>query len=124
MLGASMRAREKGSVVNVEIAARHGHLSAEHQAEIRDKAEKLLHYFDRLTFIVVTVDLQRDDKAVEVIAKCEHKHEFVGQDSASDLIVALNHAITKVKAQITHYKQKLQDHRHNPSHGGPDGIHP
>jgi putative sigma-54 modulation protein len=110
--------------VKVEVSARHGHLSAEHQAEIIEKAEKLLHYFDRLTFIVVTVDLQHDDKVVEVVAHAEHKHEFVGIDRHADMHVALGHAITKVKTQIGHYKAKLQDHRRNPSHGGPEGIHP
>ena len=59
--------------MKVEISTRHGHLSLEHQAEIREKAEKLLHYFERLMFIEVTVDLQHDDKVVEVIAKAEHK---------------------------------------------------
>jgi len=110
--------------VNVAISARHGHLSTEQKDEIREKAEKLLHYFERITFIEVTVDLQHADKAVEILASAEHKHQFVGQDSAPDLIVALNHAIAKVKTQIGHYKQKLQDHRRDPSHGGPEGIHP
>ena len=110
--------------MKVEISTRHGHLSPEHQAEIREKAEKLLHYFERLMFIEVTVDLQHDDKVVEVIAKAEHKHEFVGQCQAPDVIVALGSAIAKIKTQISHYKQKLQDHRHDPSHGGVQGIHP
>lgn len=110
--------------MKVEVSARHGHLSQEHQDEIREKAEKLLHYFERLTFIEVTVDLQHADKAVEIIAHSEHKHQFVGQDSQPDLIVALNHAIAKVKTQIGHYKQKIQDHRRDPSHAGPEGIHP
>ena len=110
--------------MKVEISTRHGHLSTEHQTEIREKAEKLLHYFERLMFIEVTVDLQHEEKVVEVIAKAEHKHEFVGQCHAPDVIVALTNAIAKIKTQISHYKQKLQDHRHDPSHGGVQGIHP
>ncbi|MGL6073288.1 MAG: HPF/RaiA family ribosome-associated protein [Fimbriiglobus sp.] len=110
--------------MKVQIAARHGHLSEEHQAEVAEKAEKLLHFFDRLMFITVTIDLQKAERLVEIVAEAEHKHQFVGHDSHTDMIVALNHAIAKVKTQIGHYKQKLQDHRRDPSHGGPEGIHP
>jgi putative sigma-54 modulation protein len=110
--------------VKVEIATRHGQLTPEHQTEIREKAEKLLHYFERLTFIEVTVDLQHAEKTVEVIAKAEHKHDFVGRGEGADVVAAMGGAVAKVKTQISHYKQKLQDHRHEPSHGGVEGIHP
>lgn len=104
--------------MQVKISARHGHLNEEHQAQIHEKAEKLLHFFDRLTFIEVTVDLQHPKRIAEVIATAEHKHEFVAQSEDKDLIVALNAAIEKVKQQVTHYKDKLQDHRHDPSANG------
>jgi putative sigma-54 modulation protein len=107
--------------VQVKVSARHGHLSEEHQAEIREKSEKLLHYFDRLTIIEVTVDLQHEIKTVEILAKAEHKHEFVGHGKAEDLMVALGGAIEKAKQQIKHYKDRVQDHRRDPSHGAYDG---
>ena len=108
--------------MQVKITARHGHLGDPAQEMIRDKAEKLLHFFDRLTFIEVTVDfLKADDKAVEVLATAEHTHEFVGRDTGPDLLVALNGAIEKAKHQIQHYKERVQDHRRDP-HGGPDGV--
>lgn len=106
--------------MQVKISIRHGHLSDDHQKEIRDKAEQLLQYFDRLNFIEVTVDLhqQRTDGArkVEIVATAEHKHEFVAHAENEDLMVALGTASDKVKQQIKHYKDKLQDHRRDPSH--------
>ena len=111
--------------MQVKVSARHGHLSEEHQAQLREKAEKLLTYFDRLTFIEVTVDFQKGDgKAVEVIATAEHTHEFVGHGEGSDVILALTAAIEKAKQQIKHYKDRLQDHRRDPSHGGSGGVKP
>ena len=106
--------------MQVKVSARHGHLSEDHQAAVREKAEKLLHFFDRLTFIEVTVDLQRaGDVAVEVIATAEHQHEFVGHGRGPDLAAALGGAIDKARQQITHYKERVQDHRRNPgAHGG------
>jgi putative sigma-54 modulation protein len=108
--------------VQVKVSARHGHLSEEHQAEIREKSEKLLHYFDRLTFIEVTVDLQHETKTVEIIATAEHKHEFVGHGEAEDIMIALGGALDKAKQQIKHYKERVQDHRRDPSHGNHEGL--
>jgi len=102
--------------VQVKVSARHGQLTVEEQAQLTEKANKLLHFFDRLTMIDVTVDFQKLDKKVEVIATAEHKHEFVGHAQATDLMAAANAAIDKTAQQIKHYKEKLQDKRGN-GHG-------
>jgi putative sigma-54 modulation protein len=110
--------------VQVTVSARHGHLADTTQGELREKAEKLLHFFDRLTAIGVTVDLhkERDGKLkVELVALAEHKHEFVGHDEDEDLAAAFNKAAEKVKQQIKHYKEKIQDHRRAPSHNDAGG---
>jgi putative sigma-54 modulation protein len=104
--------------VQVKLSTRHGHLGDEAQAVIQEKAEKLLHFFDRLTFIEVTVDLQKSDKRVEIVATAEHKHEFVAHADAPEVTIALNLALDKVKQQIKHYKERVQDHRGDPSANG------
>ena len=54
--------------MQIKVSARHGHLSDEHQQDIRQKVEKLLHYFDRITMIDVTVDLaDKIHKKVEIL---------------------------------------------------------
>jgi putative sigma-54 modulation protein len=110
--------------MQVKIAARHGHLSEQHQAQIAEKAEKLLQYFDRITMIEVTVDFSKDAKSVELRVDAEHKHDFVAIAENGDLMSALSAAMDKMKQQIRHYKERKQDHRRDPSHGGPDGIKP
>jgi putative sigma-54 modulation protein len=107
--------------VQVKVAARHGHLDPEMQAVIQEKAEKLLHYFDRVLMIEVILDLRGEDKKAEVLLNAEHKHDFAAVAEAPDLLIAVNAAIDKMKVQLKHYKEKIQDHRHNPSHGGPEG---
>lgn len=103
--------------MQVKISARHGHLSDSAQATIRDKAQKLLHYFERLTFIQVTVDLQEDAKTVEVLVSAEHKHDFVARESNGEIQVALDLALDKLVHQLRRYKEKIQDHRRTPSAG-------
>jgi putative sigma-54 modulation protein len=114
--------------VQVKVSARHGQLSDEHQAEIAEKAEKLLTYFERISMIEVTVDLANHDTKhqmkVEILVNAEHKHDFVAHHSDPDLSAAVNGAIDKIKQQVKHYKEKVQDHRRNPSHGGEGGIKP
>lgn len=114
--------------MQVKVSARHGHLSDEHQAEIADKAEKLLTYFERITMIEVTVDLADHDtkrqKKAEIRVDAEHKHDFVAHFADEDLMAAVNGAVEKIKQQVKHYKEKVQDHRRNPSHGGEGGIKP
>jgi putative sigma-54 modulation protein len=107
--------------VQVTVSARHGHLSDDVHKQLQDKAEKLLHYFDRLTSVVVTVDFHREREgkvAVEILAHAEHKHEFVATDRDADVHHAFTLAADRIKQQIKHYKEKIQDHRRDPSHNG------
>jgi putative sigma-54 modulation protein len=106
--------------VQVKVSARHGHLSDDTQTQLTEKAEKLLHFFNRLIMIEVTVDLHKEHAGklkVEIIATAEHKHEFVGRDEDTDVLHAFNRAAAHVKHQISHHKEKIQDHRRDPAHG-------
>ena len=81
--------------MQVTVSARHGHLDDATQPILQEKAETLLRFFDRLTSIGVTVDLHRDHAGkvkVEIIAKAEHKHEFVSTEEDEDVAAALHAA--------------------------------
>lgn len=98
--------------MQVKISVRHGHLNEAHQEQIRQKAEKLLHFFNRITMIEVTVDLQDPlRKTVEFLAKSEHKHDFFARESHEELFAAVELAYDKVVHQIHKHKEKIQDHR-------------
>jgi putative sigma-54 modulation protein len=104
--------------VQIKIAARHGHLSDEHQMELREKADKLLHYFDRISMIEVTIDLQdKIHKEVEILVDAEHKHDFVARERSTELLTAMDLAVDKIKHQIHRYKERIQDHRRDPARG-------
>jgi len=103
--------------VQIKISVRHGQLSDAAQQFIREKAEKLLHYFERLTMIEVTVDMKKDQKQVEFVVQAEHKHDFVARESHSDLTAAVDLVLDKLALQLRRYKEKIQDHRRTPSTG-------
>jgi putative sigma-54 modulation protein len=108
--------------VQIKISARHGHLSDAAQKVIREKADKLLHYFDRLTMIEITVDVREDQKAVEILVSAEHKHDFVAREANGELQVAVDLALHKLEAQLRRYKEKIQDHRRTPHIGDTGGT--
>lgn len=103
--------------MQIKIAARHGHLGDAAQEMIRDKAQKLLHFFERLTMIEITVDLKDEAKAVECLVQAEHKHDFVAHESNGELQVAVDMALDKLVHQLRRYKEKIQDHRRTPHAG-------
>jgi putative sigma-54 modulation protein len=108
--------------VHIKISARHGQLTEATQQFIRDKAQKLLRFFDRLTQIEVTVDLQEGMKTVEFVVQAEHKHDFVARESHPDVLTAVDQAEAKLESQLRRYKEKIQDHRRTPSAGDVAGA--
>ena len=64
--------------MKISISTRHGHISDETQAEFKEKLEKLPRYYDRLSAIELTVDLEhRDAPDVDLKVSARHKHDFV-----------------------------------------------
>lgn len=108
--------------MQINITARHGHLTEDTKEFIREKAEKLTHFFERLTSIVVTVDLKSDLKRVEFVVSAEHKHDFVAQESHGDVRAAVDLVVDKLEAQLRKYKEKVQDHRRTPPMGDVPGA--
>lgn len=97
--------------MQTKISARHGHLSERSQAKIQERVEKLTRYFNRITEIAVTVDLENKDRPkVEIIVQAEHKNDFVSHDESDDMMYSLDACIAKMEQQIKKYKDKLQDH--------------
>jgi len=110
--------------VQIKISARHGHLDDATQQFIREKAEKLLHFFGRITMIEVTVDFQRELKWVEFNVQAEHAKDIVASASAKDVLGATDQVLLKLEQQIRRYKEKIQDHRRRPSTGEVAGAAP
>jgi putative sigma-54 modulation protein len=104
-------------VVQIKISTRHGHTSDHVQKHIQEKAGKLLHFFDRISMIEVTLDHQRELKVVELAVNAEHKHDFFAKEENADLYTAIDNVIEKVEHQIQKYKEKIQDHRKTPPMG-------
>jgi len=101
--------------VQISISARHGHLSEATQAKITARLEKLPKYFERLTSVEMTVNLEhREAPSVDLRVSAEHKHDFVATECAGELMAAVDCAMHKVEQQLRKYKEKVQDHHRTP----------
>jgi putative sigma-54 modulation protein len=98
--------------VQTTISARHGHLSPAAQEKITEKVAAVRKFFDRVTAISVTVDLEhRERSAIELRVRAEHHDEFVAVDEAESLFAALDGAIEKMENQLRKFKERLKEHR-------------
>ena len=101
--------------MQIRVSARHGHLSEGTQAKIVAKLEKLPKYFERLTSVEMTVDLEhKDTPTVDLRVSAEHKHDFVATEQAAELMAAVDCAVHKVEQQLRKYKERVQDHHRTP----------
>jgi putative sigma-54 modulation protein len=103
------------AVMQVAVACKHGTISPEVQEYLRSKAEKLLTFFERVTSISVTVTFDKSRCRVEILVDAEHKHDFVAHDEGDNVIAIFDAVLHKMEQQIRKYKEKVQDHRGDPT---------
>ena len=97
--------------MQINISARHGHLSEATREKITAKAEKLARLFERLTLIDIRVDLEHEETpSVDLRVSAEHKHDFQATDCSENLMASVDNAIHKLEQQLRKYKEKVQEH--------------
>ena len=107
--------------MQINISTRHGHLSDETQAKIKEKLEKLTRFCDRLSAIEVTVDLEhRDSPDVDLKVSAEHKHDFVAVCQSHGMMASIDDVVEKMEQQLRKYKQKVQDRHRGGGHRQPE----
>ncbi len=99
--------------MQISISARHGHLSAGTQEKITEKVERLRRLLDRVTAIVVTVDLEREDTPqVELRVSAERTDDFIATCDGANVFAALDGSIHKIEQQLRRHKEKkIEGHR-------------
>lgn len=114
--------------MQIEISTRRGSLTEDQQTRAREKANKLLKYFNRLMSIQVAAEpvdhvhangKGHDGWKVEFVISAEHKHDFVANAEADSFEAALDAAHHKVEEQLRRYKEKVQNHKGDTPQGGP-----
>jgi putative sigma-54 modulation protein len=77
----------------------------------------LSRFYDRLTAIDVTVDLEhRDAPDVDLRVSADHKHDFVAVCRSMELMTSIDDVVEKMEQQLRKYKKKVQDRHRGPGH--------
>jgi putative sigma-54 modulation protein len=105
-----MSEEKKGiHLVPIKISTRHGHISDETQAKVVEKLEKLPRYYDRITGIELTINLEhRDTPQCDVRVSAKDKHDFVATETG-ELLGAVDILVEKLENQVRKHKEKVQD---------------
>jgi putative sigma-54 modulation protein len=105
--------------MQINISTRHGEISDATKEKITQKVEKLQRFFDRLTSIDVTVDLDKaDEPSVKVAVKSEKKGDFVASYQSNDMFGSADQVVAKLEQQIKEHKEKLRERGKNVSADG------
>lgn len=114
--------------MQIRISTRHGNVSDATRAKIAAKVEKLTRFFERLSAIEVTIDLEHPvQRGVDLKVSAEHKHDFVATARSEDLMGSIDQVIHKLEQQLRRYKEKIQDRHRSPGNrqqGAPDSSRP
>jgi putative sigma-54 modulation protein len=98
--------------VQINISARHGHLSPATQEKITEKVGNVWKFLDRITAMHVTVDLEhRDAPSVELRVSAELHDEFVATTQADTVLAAVDGVVDKMENQLRRFKERLKEHR-------------
>ncbi|TWT96727.1 Sigma 54 modulation protein / S30EA ribosomal protein [Botrimarina colliarenosi] len=101
--------------MQIQVTARHGHLSDETHDRVKSKVEKLLRHFDRIMSMEVVVDLQDANKPkVDLLVSAEHKHDFVAHEQTHNLMTSVEACVHKVDQQIRKYKERVIENHRDP----------
>ncbi len=98
--------------MQITITARHVSVGEEIKQYARDKAEKLLRFYDRIQAIQVVIDHEGDEFTVEMIVNAEAKNEFVAHEAGSDTQVLIDVTVDKLERQLTKHKERLRNRMH------------
>ena len=110
--------------MQLEISTRHGVLGPEQHAYLEEKAEKLLKYFGRLMAIEVAVGQIKNAWDVEIRVSAEHKHDFFASEAGPTVEAAMDQCVHKLEQQLRKYKERVQNHKGESTHGGTTPLSP
>ena len=101
-------------VMQITISTRHGDISDATKEKVIQKIEKLQRFFDRLTSVDVTVNLDKpDEPSVEVAVRSKKRQDFVASYQSDDMFGAVDQVVAKLEQQIKRHKEKLKERGKN-----------
>lgn len=97
--------------LQIDVTARHGHVSDGMREYAVKKAEKLSRFHDRLTRIQIITDDPKGEREVEMIVHVDAGGTFVAKERAGAFHEAVDLLVEKLEKQLKRDKERLKDHK-------------
>ena len=86
-------------------------VTSRQKAHARDKAAKLLRYFNGIVRIEVVLERNTDRARAELLISVKKGSQIVCHQEGKDLYAAIDLVLDKAETQVTRFKEKLQAKR-------------
>ena len=106
--------------MNIKITGRSEAVTPGMKKRAAEKVSKIMKFYDRITWIDVILDADRQRNMVEVSAGLNRGTTLVGKAESGDMYTAIDLSVDKISRQIRKHKEKLKDlrpRRTEPSQG-------
>jgi putative sigma-54 modulation protein len=100
--------------MEVTVTGRHMGISESLKSYCREKAEKLIRFYDRIQLIEVILDGNNGQHSAEMIVHTAGAQPFVAREVQEDAYAAVDLMLDKIERQIRRHKQKLRNRKHPP----------
>ncbi len=96
---------------NIHISGRHIQVTEAMKQHAFAKLSKIERFHNRIMDVHVTMDIQKVEHSVTIIAKFEH-FKIKSHATSTDMYVSIDQAVNRLQAQLHKWKDKIQEH-HN-----------
>lgn len=97
--------------MNIKITGRSDAVTAGMKKRAAEKVAKVMKFYDRITWVDVILDADRQRNIVEVSAGLNRGTTLVGKAESGDMYTAIDQSVDKISRQIRKHKEKLRDFR-------------
>ena len=98
--------------MQITVTERHVSATEEVKTYAREKAQKLLKYYDRIQSIEVIFAEEGDQFDIEMIVNAGAKNQFVGREVGDNVFALIDVTVDKLERQLTKHKEKFRNRMH------------
>lgn len=96
--------------MQIKLTGRHVSVTDNMKDHAREKAEKLLRFFDRIQEIRVVLDQEGGKPSVEYVVDIELGDDLVAHDTSEDMFGSIDAVADKLERQLRRHKERLKEH--------------
>jgi len=100
--------------VNIVVKARHMDATESIRQYVQTKVGKLPRFYDSITSIEVTLDIEADLPVVEIVVHAKRRNTFVATHRDEDMYACVDQCLHKIAEQLRRHKDKVRSHQGPP----------